>query len=57
MTEQELIEIEKDMNLNNGSWIANEKVIQLIKEVRKLKLTIEEMKPCRSTCQKKNLDK
>jgi len=57
MTEQELIEIEQDMNSNNGSWIANEKVIQLIKEVRKLKLTIEEMKPCRSACQKKNLGK
>ena len=57
MTEQELVEIEKDMNSNNGSWVANEKVIQLIKEVRKLKLTIEEMKSCRSSCQKKNLDK
>ena len=57
MTEKELIEIEQDMNSNNGSWVANEKVIQLIKEVRRLKLTIEEMKPCRLSCQKKNLSK
>ena len=35
--EEYLIEIEKDMKTNNGSWVSNEKVIRLIAEIRKLK--------------------
>ena len=55
MTEQELIEIEQDMNSNNGSWIANEKVVQLIKEVRKLKEILNNTKNhCKKNCNKNN---
>lgn len=50
MTEQELVEIEKDMQSNNGSWVSNEIVIKLINEVRKL----QGYKPC---CQKKSCGK
>lgn len=51
VTEQFLIDIEKDMAANNGSWVENEKVIKLIAEIRRLKGII---KPC---CQKKNCGK
>lgn len=57
MTEDELLQIENDMKSNNGSWVNNESVIKLIKEVRYLKEIIKETKPCRSVCQKKNLEK
>ena len=51
ITEQELIEIENDMQTNNGSWVANEKVVKLIAEIRRLK---GNLKPC---CRKKNCEK
>jgi hypothetical protein len=37
MNEEFLQEIEKDMQANNGSWVSNEKVIQLIAEIRRLR--------------------
>jgi hypothetical protein len=43
VNEEFLQEIEKDMQSNNGSWVANEKVIKLINEIRKLK---SYTKPC-----------
>ena len=47
VNEEFLQEIEKDMQSNNGSWIANEKVIKLIAEIRRLK------QPETASCEKR----
>lgn len=54
ITEEELIEIEQDMNSNNGTWVSNENVKKLIAEIRKLKKLI---KPCQSNrnCKKNDI--
>lgn len=55
MTDQELEEIEQEMKSNNGSWVSNENVLKLIKEIKKLKEILNNTKfHCKKNCNKNN---